>query len=86
MCALLCLPGSAPPQAADAAPPPLLAPPQVRHGPHLYACSLELAADGSGGHVSLDRADQGLAAGQYAAFYQDGICLGSALIAGSDAV
>lgn len=81
---------------------------QVRHGPNMYECRLELfassssssnadstgssaadaaaAAGASGGHVSLAGSDQGLAAGQYAVFYQAGVCLGSAVIAGCDAV
>ena len=53
---------------------------KVRHGPHLYGCTLELEAGGEGGRVELDGADQGLAAGQYAVFYQGGYCLGSAVI------
>lgn len=60
-------------------------PVQVRHGPHMYACQLDLAPGGAGGHVRLDASDQGLAAGQFAVFYQDGVCLGSAVIAACDA-
>lgn len=33
--------------------------------------------------VDLESNDQGLAAGQYVCFYQDGFCLGSAVIKGS---
>lgn len=51
----------------------------------MYACQLDLAPGGAGGHVQLDASDQGLAAGQFAVFYQDGVCLGSAVIAGCDA-
>jgi tRNA-specific 2-thiouridylase len=35
--------------------------------------------------VVLEGNDQGLAAGQFACFYQDGICLGSAVIQESHA-
>lgn len=35
------------------------------------------------GMVVLSENDQGLAAGQYAVFYQDGICLGSAQMLGT---
>lgn len=57
----------------------------MRHGPNMYSCKLEMAPGGSSAHVELDGNDQGLAAGQYAVFYQDGTCLGSAVISGCDA-
>lgn len=64
---------------------------KVRHGPHLYRCTLRygVGQEEEGqqqeqeGYVTLDGNDQGLAAGQFAAFYQDGVCLGSAVILGS---
>jgi len=52
---------------------------KVRHGPHMYQCTLDME-EGDVGHVTLDGVDQGLAAGQYAVFYQEGYCLGCALI------
>jgi tRNA-specific 2-thiouridylase len=71
---------------------------KLRHGPHMYACRLELgtgaAASGSpgggsegapsaAGRVYLEGSDQGIAAGQLAVFYQEGVCLGSAPIQGA---
>ena len=54
---------------------------KVRHGPHLYACrEIELRGELQGTRVVLEGEDQGLASGQYAVFYQDGFCLGSAKI------
>ncbi len=35
-------------------------------------------------HIDLEGNDQGLAAGQYVCLYQDGFCLGSAVIQGSN--
>ncbi|GLC68117.1 hypothetical protein PLESTF_000647800 [Pleodorina starrii] len=61
---------------------------KVRHGPNMYQCQLRLhdaagddtyGAD-SYGTVVLEQNDQGLAAGQYAVFYQGGRCLGCAVI------
>lgn len=53
---------------------------KVRHGPHMYECSLEFVGS-ERALVHINGVDQGLAAGQYAVFYQDGICLGCAVIA-----
>lgn len=52
---------------------------KVRHGPHFYQCDLNVRDNGLV-EVILDSADQGLAAGQYAVFYQNGYCLGCAVI------
>ncbi|XP_042513110.1 tRNA-specific 2-thiouridylase MnmA [Macadamia integrifolia] len=57
---------------------------KVRHGPGVYDCSLTLdpGTDGPGlsAFVHLSEDDQGLAAGQFAAFYQGTTCLGSGVI------
>ena len=44
---------------------------------------VQVEESGERGWVQLDGNDQGLAAGQYAVFYQGGYCLGSAVITGS---
>ncbi|KAK9115744.1 hypothetical protein Sjap_014691 [Stephania japonica] len=57
---------------------------KVRHGPGFYSCTLTLVSgeDGQAAtaavHISED--DQGLAAGQFAAFYKGKTCLGSGII------
>ncbi|KAJ8422992.1 hypothetical protein Cgig2_006414 [Carnegiea gigantea] len=57
---------------------------QVRHGPSFYRCSLtmECGGDGQGdvAVVQLSEDDQGLAAGQFAAFYRGTTCIGSGVI------
>ncbi|KAH7864943.1 hypothetical protein Vadar_000200 [Vaccinium darrowii] len=56
---------------------------KVRHGPGFYNCSLkvEFAEEGEKvAVVQLSEDDQGLAAGQFAAFYQGRTCLGSGVI------
>lgn len=56
---------------------------QVRHGPSIYDCSLKMENDEHDDVVAvvkLSEDDQGLAAGQYAAFYEGSICIGSGVI------
>lgn len=57
---------------------------KVRHGPGFYDCSLKMEDGENGddkiGVVHLCEDDQGLAAGQFAAFYDERICIGSGVI------
>lgn len=57
---------------------------QVRHGPGFYNCSLTIGPGKDGGEdvgiVQLSEDDQGLAAGQFAAFYKERTCIGSGVI------
>nr|VDD02850.1 unnamed protein product [Brassica rapa] len=53
---------------------------KVRHGPGFYSCSFEMEAEGDVAVVHLDEDDQGLAAGQFAAFYEGTACIGSGVI------
>ncbi|XP_019099477.1 PREDICTED: uncharacterized protein LOC104742640 [Camelina sativa] len=53
---------------------------KVRHGPGFYSCSFEMEAKGDVAVVHLDEDDQGLAAGQFAAFYEGTTCIGSGVI------
>ena len=53
---------------------------KVRHGPAIYWADIEWSQIGTAAHVILDANDQGLAPGQFAVFYRDRACLGSAVI------
>ncbi|KAI7990543.1 tRNA-specific 2-thiouridylase MnmA [Camellia lanceoleosa] len=56
---------------------------KVRHGPGFYNCSLTMEC-GKDGHevavVQISEDDQGLAAGQFTAFYEGRTCIGSGVI------
>ncbi|RYR74870.1 hypothetical protein Ahy_A02g009581 isoform E [Arachis hypogaea] len=57
---------------------------KVRHGPGFYDCSFEMEIGEDGQEsiavVRLSEDDQGLAAGQFAAFYEGRKCIGSGVI------
>ncbi|XP_061350241.1 uncharacterized protein LOC133295419 [Gastrolobium bilobum] len=57
---------------------------KVRHGPGFYNCSLQMEVEGDGPDdsavVRISEDDQGLAAGQFAAFYEGRTCIGSGVI------
>lgn len=53
---------------------------KLRHGPHLVDCSVEHLAENRL-RVEMADPDPGVAPGQYAVFYDDDVCLGSAVIA-----
>ncbi len=52
---------------------------KIRHGANIYHCKLKLKNELSG-EVELDSTDNGIAAGQFAVFYDDNICLGGGVI------
>ncbi|CAH1454558.1 unnamed protein product [Lactuca virosa] len=52
----------------------------VRHGPLFYDCSLHIEEKYAIGTVQLPEDDHGLADGQFAAFYQQELCVGSGVI------
>ena len=53
---------------------------KVRHGENRYGCTVKLDETGATGVVVIDRDDQGLAAGQFAVFYHENVCLGCGVI------
>ncbi|KZV34001.1 mitochondrial tRNA-specific 2-thiouridylase 1-like [Dorcoceras hygrometricum] len=56
---------------------------KVRHGPGFYNCDLVIENEENGHEIAvvkLSEDDQGLAAGQFAAFYLDSTCIGSGVI------
>lgn len=58
---------------------------KVRHGPQFYRCNVEkLDDDCSRVRVYLPENDQGLAPGQFAAFYRENECLGCGIIQQSE--
>jgi len=52
---------------------------KLRHGAHLYQCVIDYEESGKA-KVQLCSRDQGIAAGQYAVFYDNDVCLGSGVI------
>jgi len=52
---------------------------KLRHGEHTYNCEI-LEIDSQQATIKLDKKDQGIAPGQFVAFYDQDICLGSAMI------
>lgn len=52
---------------------------KVRHGENMYSATINLQK-GKRAEVNIDGSDQGLAAGQFAVFYSDDICLGCGTI------
>ncbi len=52
---------------------------KIRHGANYYNCKLKLSNNISG-DVELDSADNGIAAGQFAVFYDENVCLGGGVI------
>jgi len=58
---------------------------KTRHGENRYGCTLRFSEDGASGSVVIERDDQGLAAGQFAVFYDGETCLGCGVISATKA-
>lgn len=52
---------------------------KLRHGPVFYKCSFQQVGD-IADLILLDAQDQGISAGQFVVFYDQSVCLGSAMI------
>lgn len=52
---------------------------KLRHGPHSHPCQIVIGGDGKLSVILADQ-DQGIAAGQFAAFYHGNVCLGGGVI------
>ena len=53
---------------------------KVRHGAHTHVAEVSLDTEGTCADVLLKERDKGLAPGQFAAFYDGEVCLGSGVI------
>ena len=53
---------------------------KIRHGEHSYSCSVKFNENRLSADVQLEERDQGIAAGQFAVFYDGDVCIGSAII------
>jgi tRNA-specific 2-thiouridylase len=52
---------------------------KIRHGASFFNCNLNFLGENKA-EVKIDRADQGIASGQFAVFYKGDICLGGGVI------
>jgi len=57
---------------------------KLRHGKHFHTCIFEGNAADNSAYIKLAERDQGIAAGQFAVFYDGNRCLGSGVIESTD--